>query len=133
MLESLKNLSINDLMGRLHRSISAASENVGRLTEKNREIPLAEIIELRNHIRHRLGEGEERLENQKLLKLVELFKEDKNALELIKIDLDEWVEFLDALKENLDRGLGSLSKDEVKEIDKLRSDITRIQAMLRKP
>lgn len=135
VIEGLKKLSVNELLSRLHESISGFSRNVSKLTEKNREITLVDIIELRNRIKKKLESQTEIAENEKLLKLVELFKEDKNALELARINLDEWIDFLDAIKFHLEQNKSELSgeeKKELKDIEKLKQDITKLQAILRK-
>ncbi len=132
VLEELRKLTVNELISRLHSAITSVAQNITKITEKNREITLVDIIELRNGIKQKLDKGEETAENTKLLKLITLFKEDKNALELLKIDLNEWIEFLDAVKEHVGKGEDTLSKEELKEIDKLKTDITKIQNFLRK-
>ncbi|MCW6160184.1 MAG: hypothetical protein LVQ95_03815 [Candidatus Micrarchaeales archaeon] len=134
-LESLKKLSLNELITRLHESIGSFSRNISKLTERNRELTLVDIIELRNHVKKKLEAHEESAENERLLKLIELFKDDKNALELARIDVDEWIDFLDAIKFHLEQSKGALSKEEqeeIRDIEKLREDITRLQAVLRK-
>ena len=135
VIEGLKKLSLNELLSRLHESISGFSRNISKLTERNRELTLVDIIELRNHVKKKLEAHEESAENGRLLKLIELFKDDKNALELARIDVDEWIDFLDAIKFHLEQSKGSLSKEEVeeiKDIEKLREDITKLQVILRR-
>lgn len=133
--EGLKKLSLNELISRLHASIKSFGSNIDRLTQKNRELTLVDIIELRNHVRKKLESQTETAENKRLLKLIGLFKEDKNALELARIDLDEWLDFLDAIKEHLEQNaktLGAEEKKELMDIEKLKSDITKLQVILRK-
>lgn len=135
VIEGLKKLSLNELLSRLHESISGFSRNISKLTEKNRELTLVDIIEMRNHVKKKLESGDEIAENQRLMKLIGLFKEDKNALELARIDVDEWVDFLDAIKFHLEQDRGALSSEErkeLKDVEKLKADITKLQAMLRK-
>ncbi len=134
-LESLKKLSLNELLSRLHESISGFSRDIGRLTDRNRELTLVDIIELRNHVKRKLEAHEEGAENEKLLKLIGLFKDDKNALELARMDVEEWIDFLDAIKFHLEQRRGALSaeeKEELKDMEKLRADITKLQAVLRR-
>jgi len=134
VIENLKKLSLNDLLSRLHESISSFSRNINKLTEKNRELTLVDIIELRNHTKRKLEAHEDTLENKMILKLIELFKEDKNALELARIDVDEWIDFLDAIKAHLEESKGELSAEErkeLKDVEKLRQDITKLQSLMR--
>lgn len=132
VIEGLRKLQLGELFARLRDSIIAAAKNMEKLTERNREVSLVDIVELRNHIKERLQRNEEIAENTKLLRLIELFKEDKNALELLKIDLDEWLDFLDAIKYNLDSEGKSLDKAEVKELQKIKTEIASLQTVLRK-
>ncbi len=131
-IEGLRNLSLNELFTRLHNAISNLSKGIGELSKKNREMSLVDVIELRNHIKKRLEAKEDTLENEKLLKIVELFKEDKNAIELVKIDLDEWLEFLEAMKAHIEKNIGGAEKDEIAELAKMKKEITNLQNVLRK-
>ena len=132
VMESLRKLSLNELLTRLHDAIATVAKSIGKLTEKNREVSLVDIIELRGHIKERLASGENTVENAKLLKLIELFKEDKNALELIKIDLEEWMEFLEAIREHLETRGGDLTAKEERELAQIKRDLTKVQDILRK-
>jgi hypothetical protein len=132
VIEGLKKLSLGELFARLHDSIIAVARNIGKLTERNREISLVDIVELRNHIKERLKRNEELAENEKLLNLIELFKEDKNAIELIKIDLDEWMDFLEAIKYNIEQSGQTLNKKETQELQQIKREITALQGVLRK-
>ena len=132
VMETLKRLSLGELVTKLHESIVSVAKSIAKLSERNREISLSDIVELRNHIKERLQLNEETVENQKLLKLIELFKEDKNALELVKIDLEEWVDFLEAIKFHLEERGEGLDKEEAKELNKLKKDITSLQNVLRR-
>ena len=131
VIEGLKKLSLNELFSRLHDSITALAKNVGSLTEKNRQMSLIDIIELRNHIRSKIEAHQDTIENEKILRLVELFKEDKNALELVKTDLAEWLSFLEAIKFHLEH-TKDLGEEEGRELDRIKKEITQLQTVLRK-
>ncbi len=46
-------------------------------------------------------------------------------MEILKEDADEWLEFLEAIREYVDEGKIELSDRERKEIDKLTNDISK--------
>jgi predicted ribosome quality control (RQC) complex YloA/Tae2 family protein len=125
VLEQLKKLSLNELIGMLQDRIASFSRGIDKLIDKNREFNTNEIDQLRDHIKSRLQSSSERAENEKLLKLVNLFSDDKKALELIRKDVDEWLEFLDAIDEHIGADSKSL------ESEKLRHDITKLRNELR--
>lgn len=125
-LEQLRKLSLNELVGLLGEQIASFSRGIDKLIDKNKEFNTNDIDQLRDHIKNRLESGTERAENEKLLKLVNLFSDDKKALSLIREDVDEWLEFLDAIDEHV--GVDSKSID----TEKLREDLTKLRIELRK-
>ncbi|MCL5430287.1 MAG: hypothetical protein M1504_02305 [Candidatus Marsarchaeota archaeon] len=131
MTDGIKKLSLGELVSRLYNSIKSLSGDIGKLVGRNREMSLVELAELRKQIKERLDKGIERTENERLIKLIDLFREDKNAIELIKIEMDEWLSFLDAMKDHLDDVRKGATDEELKEIGKMKSDITRLQNILR--
>lgn len=126
ILEQLKKLSLNELIAALQDQIVSFSRGIDRLIDKNSEFNTTEIDQLRDHIKSRLEAGEERAENERLLKLVNLFSDDKKALSLIREDVDEWLEFLDAVDDHI--GGDSKSVD----TEQLRKDLTKLRMELRK-
>lgn len=126
ILEQLKKLSLNELIAALQDQIVSFSRGLDRLIDKNREFNTDGIDKLRDHIKGRLKAGTERAENERLLKLVNLFSEDKKSLDLIRKDVDEWLEFLDAV----DYHIGGDSRSI--ETEQLRKDLARLRAELRK-
>ena len=131
VVEGLKKLSLSDLFSRLHDSIVSLAKNIGNLTERNRQMSLVDIIELRNHIKSKIEAKQDSVENEKIMRLIELFKDDKNALELVKADLDEWLLFLEAIKFHLEH-TKDLGEEEGKELQKIKKEITQLQIVLRK-
>ena len=126
ILEQLKKLSLNELIAALQDQIVSFSRGIDRLIDKNSEFNTTEIDQLRDHIKNRLEAGEERAENERLLKLVNLFSDDKKALSLIREDVDEWLEFLDAVDDHI----GGDSK--AVDTEQLRKDLTKLRMELRK-
>ena len=123
-----KKLSLNDLLSALHDAISSFSRGVEKLTERNDEMGIDEINELRDYVKERLGASGERAENEKLLKLILLLKEDKEALALMKKDTEDWAKFLDAINEHI--GLIPVSgKTEEDELKNLKAELLSLHKM----
>lgn len=132
MLESLKSFTLNELFDRLHRSIKAFVGSMSKINEMNSTISENDIAQLREHIKQRLTKNEDTDDNGKMLKLIDLFSTDKAVMELIKSDAEEWVEFLDAMKENLDKTSEGATKTELIEINKIKKDIDQLKFTIRK-
>jgi cobalamin-dependent methionine synthase I len=130
VFENIKNLSLDELIAMLHSSIVSFGRGVDDLNKSNNEIALDEINELREHVRRRFGDTEERADIERLSKLVRLFKEDRRALELVREDVDSWLELLDAIKLHI--GSGEKSKEERKDVERLTKELTALQASLRR-
>ena len=126
ILEQLKKLSLNELIAALQDQIVSFSRGLDRLVDKNRGIDTNEIDQLRDHITARLQAGTERAENERMLKLVNLFSEDKKALDLIRKDVDEWLEFLDAINSHVGGDSNPV------EAERLRKDLNKLRIELRK-
>ncbi len=132
VFETLKKLSLNELITTLHDLITSFSKGLDSLIQKNSELSINDIDELRNHIQARLEKGEERAENEKLQKLITLFKEDKRAFGLIRKDVDEWLEFLEAVELHIDKDRKYVGESEQKDLDSLKADLTHLQKALRR-
>ena len=123
--DGFKKLSLGELFSKLHDSIVSFVKELGETIEANRSISQADIQTLRNFIRDKMERKEDTVENEKLLKLLNLFATEKVVLEILKDDADEWLEFLQAIREYVDEGKIELSDRERKEIDKLTNDISK--------
>ncbi len=130
--ETLNKLSLNELVTTLHDLITSFGRGVDKLVQKNRELSIADIDELREHIEKRLERGEEKVENEKLLKLIALFKEDKKAFDLVREDVDEWLSFLNAISKHVEKGLTSADKGEQVQFNRIMKDLVRLQDAMRK-
>ena len=126
----LSNLSLDDLFGKLHTLMVNLVKDVDSVLEDNKSMGMDSIRELRDHISDRLARNEEINDNRKLLKLLNLFSEDKAVLEIIREDSEEWVELLEAIEGSIKGGgsgtLTAKEKNEIKEIRRLTSEIKSI-------
>ena len=132
IMDSLKSLSMGELIERLHNSIRSFAGSIGRVNEMNSQISASDISELRNHIKDRIAKGEDVEHNEKLLKLVDLFSTNKSVMELVKSDADEWVEFLEAIRGSLDHATAGATRAEASEIEEIRKSIERLKLTIRK-
>lgn len=132
VFEELKKLSLNELISRLHSSITSFVKGVDELQDRNREMSLIDIMEIRDHVRKKIENGEEPVENERLLKLIGLFKENKNSVELFKVDAEEWIGLLEAIETHLEQKGGDLTPKEAVELAGMKKDIYTLRAALRK-
>ena len=130
-LNTLKKLSLNELITSLHDLISSFSRGLGKIIQRNGELQNKDLDELREHIRARLDAGEEKADNEKLLKLIDLLKDDKNAFDLMSKDVSEWLEFLDAIEEHVGEGVMGLGVGEQKKLQELKEGLFELKEMLR--
>jgi hypothetical protein len=130
-LNTLKKLSLNELITSLHDLISSFSRGLGKIIQRNEELQTKDLDELREHIRARLDAGEEKADNEKLLKLIDLLKDDKNAFDLMSKDVSEWLEFLDAIEEHVGEGVMGLGAGEQKKLQELKEGLFELKEMLR--
>jgi len=87
---------------------------------------------LRTHINYKLGKKEEVYDNQKLLKLLNLFSEDKAVLEIVREDAEEWLELLNAIEENITGGGRKLTQSERREVKQIGELTSQIKHLIRK-
>ncbi len=131
-LESLKKLSLNELVTLLHNSLSNLSKNIEGIVKANRQLGDSDISDLRDHITARLQAHDNLFDNSRMLKVLELFSEDKKALEVMKGDIDEWITFLDAIRYNITQMEKDAGIVELKELDEIKAKIDILKESLRK-
>lgn len=131
MALDLKNLSLESLFERLHGLMVNLVKDVDSIIEDNSEISINTIRQLRDHINYKLGRKEEIHDNENILKVLNLFAEDRAVLEIIREDSEEWIELLDAIRDNLGSG-GNLTVRERKEVEDINRLATKIKGLIRK-
>ncbi|MCL4372175.1 hypothetical protein M1373_02550 [Candidatus Marsarchaeota archaeon] len=132
-MDGLKLSSINELLSKLHNAITQFVLDVKDLADSNERVSLAEIKEIRDRIRERLNSGEgDSVENAKLLKLLNLFIEDKTFIELTREDAEEWLKFMEAIEANVAKGDARLSQKEKEELKEIHQLTGEIKALIRK-
>lgn len=132
MVKEIRELSLDGLFDKLHKLMSSLVGDVESVIEDNKEVGMSDIRDLREHISERLSKKEEIQDNEKILKLLNLFSEDKAVLEIIREDAQEWVELLEAIEQNIRSSgvdLTPRERNEIKEINRL---TTEIKGLIRK-
>ncbi len=132
IMKDIKGLSLDSLFGRLHQLMVNLVSDMESVIQDNREVNMDEIKELRTHINYKLGKKEEVYDNQKLLKLLNLFSEDKAVLEIVREDAEEWVELLDAIEANMTGGGRKLTQSEKREVKQIGELTSQIKQLIRK-
>jgi ElaB/YqjD/DUF883 family membrane-anchored ribosome-binding protein len=126
----LSSLTLGDLLGRLHSSISSLIQNLDKVMEIDKAVGSSEISTLRDHITKRMSTGEEELDNKKLLVVLNLLAVNENAVEVMKQEAEEWLEFIDTIERKLG-DKNALTADEKKEMAQIRDAISDIRGALR--
>jgi len=132
MANDVKELSLDGLFSKLHGLMVNLVRDIDSVLEDNMEISMDSVRELRSHITTKLNRNEEIEDNKKLLKLLNLFSEDRAVLEIIKEDSDEWVELLEAIEESINERGPNLTKSEQKEIKEINRITSEIKSLIRK-
>lgn len=132
MAIDFRNMSLDSLFGRLHGLMVNLVKDVDSVIDDNKAVSMDTVKELRDHINFKLGKKEEIYENEKLLKLLNLFAEDKAVLEIIREDAEEWVQLLEAIEESINERGGNLTKQEKNEVKEIRKLTSEIKTLIRK-
>lgn len=128
MENDLKESSLDSLFGKLHGLMVNLVRDVDSVIEDNKEMSMDSIRGLRDHINYKLSKKEEIADNEKLLKLLNLFSEDKAVIEIIREDSEEWVKLLEAIEKGLSSNgaVTAREKKEIKEIKRLTGEIKQL-------
>jgi hypothetical protein len=127
----LSGLSINELLSKLHDAIKEFAETIDSLIEHNKSVNYKEINELRNMIKSRIKNGENIEDNTKILKILELFSANKSVMELVREDVDEWIEFIDTIEEGIKNSKINLKSQDELEFKKIQKMNEELKALIR--
>lgn len=130
--DSVKGMSLGELVSRLHSTIKQFIGDLDIMVAKNSEVSNDEIHELRARITERLREGKDTVENERLLKLLNLLLTDKTVIELMREDTDEWMDFLEAISKHIDSGAYKATENEKRELSEMKELTMQITALIRK-
>lgn len=132
MAKDVKEMTLDGLFSKLHGLMANLAKDIDSVLEDNRELGMDSVRQLRDHIKSRLSRNEEIEDNKKLLKLLNLFSEDKAVLEIIKEDSKEWVELLEAIEKSISERGPNLTKSEQNEIKEINRITSEIKSLIRK-
>jgi hypothetical protein len=129
-MEDIKELSVNDLVRRLHESLNGFLSGMESVIGMNKEAPPDVIRELRDHLSERLRGGEEITDNKRLIGLLDILSKDQMVLELVRDDAKDWLDILDVVEKQMSLKR-PLSQDEMNEIKKIRQMSSDLKTMIR--
>ncbi len=130
--DGIRSMSLGDLFTKLHNAIRTFVGDLDVVISRNSEASTEEIYDLRAHITERLREGRDPVENEKLLKLLNLLLTDKTVIELMREDANEWMGFLDAISKHIENGTYRATDEEKKELEEMRGITAQISGLIRK-
>jgi len=131
--DGLTNLTLDDLLGKLHSALVNFVRDVEEMVEENKVLSVEDIRELRHHIQQRLDNREEITDNQKLLTMLDLFVTDSAVMEIIREDAEDWIKLLEDIEDNIKGRAGKqLTPDEKEEMKKVGELTAQIKALIRK-
>jgi hypothetical protein len=131
MREELSKISLSRLFSILTDSMTRMVEGLKGLVKRNEIVDDSTVRELREHIKNRLAIGEERVDNQNILKLLDLFSENKEVIEFIKEEAEEWLDLVEAIEKHIESGDRTLSEKEQEEVRELKELTDKIKHTLR--
>lgn len=131
VLDDIASLSVNKLLEMLHNALVDFAGTISSAIEANKAVALEDITQLREHLRQRLATGEEKAENQKLIRALNLLYTDQRVLEIIKEDADGWLELLDAIERHIEQR-SPMTKEDKQEIQLIKKLSNSIRDLIRK-
>ena len=131
MREELSKISLSRLFSILTDSMTRMVEGLKGLVKRNEIVDDNTVRELREHIKNRLATGEEKVDNQNILKLLDLFSENKEVIEFIKEEAEEWLDLVEAIEKHIESGDKVLSEKEQEEVKELKELTDKIKHTLR--
>lgn len=131
MREELSKISLSRLFSILTDSMTRMVEGLKGLVKRNEIVDDSTVSELREHIKNRLAVGEERVDNQNILKLLDLFSENKEVMEFIKEEAEEWLDLVEAIEKHIESGDKALTEKEQEEVRELKELTDKIKHTLR--
>ncbi len=123
--------SLNDLIGNFADMIKSFLTGMENVIDINRRPNNNEIAQLRSHIIERMNRGEEITDNKLILQLLDLLSKDQMVLQIVKEDVEEWVDMLEAIDDQISNQKPN-TKEEKEEIQKISILTAEIKALVRK-
>jgi hypothetical protein len=124
-MEDLRQLNLNELLQRLHESVSGFISGMENVVGMNKEVPPTEIVEIRDHLMDRLKKGEEITDNKKVISLLDLLSKDQAVLELVKDDAKDWLEIIETIEKHMSSktGLSTSERADIRKIGRMSGEL----------
>jgi hypothetical protein len=129
-MDDIRDISLNELVRRLHESISGFVAGMENVISMNRQPQTDEISELRDHIVERLRGGEQITDNRKVIGLLDLLSRDQAVLELVRDDAKDWLEIVEAIEGHM-LSKKPLTGTEQKEVRQIKRMAGELKALIR--
>lgn len=130
--DGIKSLTLDGLLERLHAALKGFAKDMDEVIGENESVSSDDLSELREHIRQRLDRNEEITDNEKLLKLLNLFATDREVLEIVREDAEEWIALLESIEERIKSSPGKPTQEEESDLAEIRRLSGEIKALIRK-
>jgi hypothetical protein len=132
MAEMLSKLKLGELFQKLKIGLEDLVKESKNMSETNRSIAMSDIGAIRNRIVKKIGRKEDVKENQEILKVLDLFSDDRIFIDVIREESEEWLKFLDSIEKSV-KGLddASATPQEKKEVNDIIKRIESVRGMIR--
>ena len=132
MAEMLSKLKLGELFQKLKAGLEDLVKESKNMSETNRSVAMSDIGAIRNHIVKKISRKEDVKENQQMLKVLELFSDDRIFIDVIREESEEWLKFLDSIEKSV-KGLDSAdaTPQEKKEVNDIIKRIESVRGMIR--
>lgn len=132
MAEMLSKLKLGELFQKLKIGLEDLVKESKNMSETNRSVAMSDIGAIRNHIVKKIGRKEDVKENQEILKVLDLFSDDRIFIDVIREESEEWLKFLDSIEKSV-KGLddASATPQEKKEVNDIIKRIESVKGMIR--
>jgi hypothetical protein len=132
MTEMLSKLKLGELFQKLKVGLEDLVKESRNMSETNRSVAMSDIGAIRGHIMKKINRKEDVKENQEILKVLELFSDDRIFIDVIKEESEEWLKFLDSIEKSV-KGLdnATATPQEKKEVNDIIKRIEGVRGMIR--
>ena len=132
MAEMLSKLRLGELFQKLKAGLEYLVKESKNMSEANRSVAMSDVGAIRNHIMKKINRREDVKENQEILKVLELFSDDRIFIDVIREESEEWLKFLDSIEKSV-KGLDSAdaTPQEKKEVNDIIKRIESVRGMIR--
>jgi hypothetical protein len=132
MAEMLSKLRLGELFQKLKAGLEDLVKESKNMSEANRSVAMSDVGAIRNHIMKKINRREDVKENQEILKVLELFSDDRIFIDVIREESEEWLKFLDSIEKSV-KGLDSAdaTPQEKKEVNDIIKRIESVRGMIR--